>query len=107
MTPTWMAAAAVLGLAVVAPACAAGRECAGASSVDQGVAAGRPSARAALDALLSDRPKWLDQSGWTVGRTADKPDRSVTFVAGAGDSVKVFRSALNGRWYLASYKGCR
>jgi hypothetical protein len=107
MTPTWMAAAALLGLAVVAPGCSSAADCAGVSTVDQGVAAGRPSARAALDALLSDRPKWLDQGGWIVGRTADKPDQSVTFVAGAGDSVKVFRSSLNGRWYLDSYKGCR
>jgi hypothetical protein len=107
MTRTWMTAAAVLGLAVIAPGCASGTECAGASSIDQGVAAGRPSARAALDALLTDRPKWLDQNGWLVGRTADEPDQSVTFVAGARDSVKVFRSALNGRWYLDSYQGCR
>ena len=89
------------------PGCTSSRDCAGVQTVDQGVAAGQPSARAALDALLRDSPKWLDQRGWRVGSTATKPDESVTYVAGGGDQVEVFRSAKNGRWYLTSYRGCR
>jgi hypothetical protein len=96
-----------LSLGFGVPGCSSGPECAGASSIDQGVAAGQPSARAALDALLADPPKWLDQNGWTVGFTATKPDESVTFLAGGGDRVKVGRSSLNGRWYLDSFQGCR
>jgi len=88
-------------------ACSAGPKCAGQSSIDEGVAAGLPSARAVLGSLLSTHPRWLDQRGWSVGYRSTRLDETVTFVtAGGGDSVKVTRSALNGRWYLDSYRGC-
>src|SRR3954452_14913788 len=99
-------AAAMVVLAVGVPGCSSAPACAGVASVDEGVAAGQPTARAALDALLSSPPKWVDQHGWSVSSTSPKPDQSVTYVAG-DDRVQVFRSATNGRWYLESYKGCR
>ena len=101
------AVAAVVVLTAGLAGCSSAHDCAGVRTVDQGVAAGQPSARAALGALLRDRPKWLDQQGWRVGSTATKPDESVTFVTDGGDRVEVFRSAKNGRWYLTSYRGCR
>jgi len=107
MRTGWLAASAALGLAFGLPGCAADRDCAGNSSVDQGVAAGQPTSRAALDALLSSHPKWVDQEGWSVGATVTKPDPTVTYVAAGGDRVEVSRSSLNGRWYLSSYQGCR
>src|SRR3954447_6932462 len=101
-----LAGVAFAAFAVGTPACSSSPECASRSSIDQGVAAGQPTSRAALDALLTAHPKWVDQVGWAVGRPDTGPDPSVTYVAG-DDVVKVFRSAPNGRWYLDSYKGCR
>jgi hypothetical protein len=101
-----LAGAAAMSLLFGLPACSSSPDCAGQSSIDQGVAAGQPTSRTALDALLSEHPKWVNQDGWTIGSTASKPDQSVTYVAG-GDNVKVVRSAQNGRWYLDSWKGCR
>jgi hypothetical protein len=87
--------------------CSSDPECAGIASIDQGVAAGQPSARAALDALLATHPRWLSQTGWAVGYRASTPDTTLTYVAPGGDKVKVVRSSKNGRWYLDSYRGCR
>ena len=95
MRGAWSAAFA-LGIGLGLPGCSSSDACSGQSSIDQGVAAGQPTARAALDALLSSRPKWLDQDGWGIGSTATSPDESVTFVAGS-DRVVVFRSGQNGR----------
>jgi len=101
-----LAGVALAAFAVGTPACSSSPACVSRSSIDQGVAAGQPTSRAALDALLATHPKWVDQAGWSVGDTAAQPDPSVTYVAG-DDIVKVFQSAPNGRWYLSSYKGCR
>lgn len=87
--------------------CSADPKCAGIASVDQGVAAGQPSARAALDSLLASHPKWLDLTGWTESYRASTPNRTVTFTAGPGDKVEVYQSSKNGRWYLDGYRGCR
>jgi len=107
MRPGRLAAALSLGVACGLPACSSSSSpCVGRSSIDQGVAAGQPTSRAALDALLGSHPKWVDQDGWSVGSRASAPDPSVTYVAG-GDQVVVFQSAQNKRWYLDSYQGCR
>src|SRR5947199_10261258 len=106
MTRIALAGVALAAFAVGTPSCSSSPACASLSSIDQGVAAGQPTSRAALDALLATHPKWVDQAGWSVGDTAAQPDPSVTYVAG-DDIVKVFQSAPNGRWYLSSYKGCR
>ena len=81
--------------------------CVGTLTVDQGVAVGQPSARAALHALLMTRPPLLDSHGWKAASRAYEPNETVTYVAGLGDMVKVTRSSLNGRWYLDRYRGCR
>jgi len=87
--------------------CSSGPECAGLSYVDQGVEAGKPTARAVLDALLTERPKWVNQSGWRIGFQEQEPNRTITFVSADGDKVEVGQSSLNDRWYLDSYRGCR
>jgi hypothetical protein len=102
----------VLAIAVAAftgsvAGCSSGRDCVGVASVDQGEAAGQPTARAALHALLATQPRWLDATGWVVAFTASKPDEAVGFVTAGGDKVTVFRSPRNGKWYLDSYRGCR
>jgi hypothetical protein len=94
-------------LTCLLPACSSGPECAGLPYVDQGVDAGMPTAGAVLDQLLADHPKWVDQTGWTVGFQEHVPNRTITFVTDDGDKVEVGRSALNNRWYLDSYRGCR
>src|SRR3954447_16511298 len=66
--------------------------CQAAHSVDVGIASGQPTARAALNAFVADRPKWINDSGWTLSRSTDQPDPSATFVSGS-DVVTVTQSA--------------
>jgi len=100
------AAASSVVLACAGSGCSSGPDCSGLSSVDQGVEAGQPTARAALEAVLAGHPKWVDQTGWRVGYRQREPNRTITFVTADGDKVEVGQSELNDRWYLDRYRGC-